>query len=429
MDRRPLTICAIGASTSTHVASRVKCFAERGHRVFLICDSRTGIEGVTELVAPEALSDHVWLLRALDAASLRLRGRPIWRLRLLSVVLNVARLIRRCRPDIVHVHYAYNLSAWLAMLAERHPLVVSVMGGDILFDEQGSPTPSGRRLTLRLLESADLITSKSDFLVGVLDRLGGFGAKTIKVMWGVDLKHFRRTDAGGLRASLGLGREERVILSPRILQRFYNVHVIVEAMPQIVAAVPEARLLITEYQADPAYRSEISQRVEALGLQEHVRFVGAVPHLDMPQHYSLAEVTVGVPPSDGMPQTVLEGMACGAPSIVSRLPRYEELVTHGESAFFVDITPQSVADGVIRLLKDAALRERIASTGRQIVATDGDFDREVDRVEGKYYELLSTSRRRGLGFIKRARIIGQMMRHLMGRDTSPLGSAGSRGDI
>ena len=144
MERRPLTICAIGSSNSTHVVSRVKCFADRGHRVFLICDSRAGIEGVTELVAPEALGDQVRFFRALDSASLWLRGRPIWRLRMLSVVLNVARLIRRCRPDIVHVHYAYNPSAWLAMLAGYHPLVVSVMGGDVLFDEQGSPTPSGR---------------------------------------------------------------------------------------------------------------------------------------------------------------------------------------------------------------------------------------------------------------------------------------------
>jgi glycosyltransferase involved in cell wall biosynthesis len=411
VERRPLTICAIGSSNSTHVVSRVKCFADRGHRVFLICDSRAGIEGVTELVAPEALGDQVRFLRALDSASLWLRGRPIWRLRMLSVVLNVVRLIRRCRPDIVHVHYAYNPSAWLAMLAEYHPLVVSVMGGDVLFDEQGSPTPSGRRLTRRLLESADLITAKSEFLIGVLDQLGGFAGKAIKVVWGVDLKHFRRVDAGGLRTTLGLEPEDRVILSPRILQRFYNVHLIAEAMPQIVEKVPRARLLITEYQADPAYRAEISRRVETLGIGKHVRFVGSVPHDEMPQYYSLAEVTVAVPPSDGLPQTLLEGMACGAPGILSRLPRYEEIVAHGESAYFVDISPDSIANGVVCMLDDASLRGRIASTGREIAAIQADFARDVDRVEMKYYELLARTRRRP-GLIRRARMIGEMVRYL-----------------
>src|SRR5689334_9514735 len=395
MERRPLRICAIGSSTSSHVVSRVKRFADRGHHVFLISDTRSGLDGVTELV-PSA--------------------RPIRGLRSLSLLLGVPKLIRECRPDVIHVHFAYSPFAWMAMVADRHPLVVSVMGGDILFDEQGSPTASGRRLTRRLLDSADLITSKSAFLIDVLDRLGGFGAKAIKVVWGVDLKHFRRVDAGGLRTTLGLEPEDRVILSPRILQRFYNVHLIAEAMPQIVEKVPRARLLITEYQADPAYRAEISRRVETLGIGKHVRFVGSVPHDEMPQYYSLAEVTVAVPPSDGLPQTLLEGMACGAPSILSRLPRYEELVTHGESALFVDISPESIAGGVIRMLEDADLRERIASAGREIVAIHADFDRDADRMEAKYYELLSKPWRRRPGYIRGAWVLGEVVRYLVTRN-------------
>jgi glycosyltransferase involved in cell wall biosynthesis len=218
-----------------------------------------------------------------------------------------------------------------------------------------------------------------------------------------------------------------VILSPRILQRFYNVHMVVEAMPRILAAIPEARLLITEYQADPTYRGEISRRVEALGLGEHVRFVGSVPHHEMPQHYSLADVTVAVPPSDGLPQTLLEGMACGAPSILSRLPRYEELVTHGESALFVDISPESIAGGVIRMLEDAELRERIAAAGREIVTTHADFDRDADRVEAKYHELLTMAERRRPGYFGRARVIGEIVRYLVTRNR-PMPSACSRAE-
>jgi glycosyltransferase involved in cell wall biosynthesis len=135
----------------------------------------------------------------------------------------------------------------------------------------------------------------------------------------------------------------------------------------------------------------------------------------MPQYYSLADVTVAVPPSDGLPQTLLEGMACGAPSILSRLARYEELITHGESAYFVDITPESIADGVIRLLWDAALRERIASIGREIVATYADFDRDVDRVEAKYYELSDAGKRRPSRSVERVRILTEVARHLASR--------------
>ncbi len=412
MERRPLTICAIGSSTSSHVVDRVKCFAERGHRVFLICDSRAGIEGVTELVPSEVLAERVPLVRALNAASSRVSGRAIIGLGSLSLVLSARGLIRRCRPDVVHVHYAYSPLAWMAAVADRHPLVVSVMGGDVLFREQGSPTFRGQWLTLQLLDCADLITSKSDFLIGVLDRLGGFGAKAEKVVWGVDLKRFHRVDADGLRAALGLARDDRVILSAKILQPFYNVHLLVEALPRIVAAIPKARLLITEYEADEAYKAAIVRRVAALGLQAHVRFVGHVPHEEMPKYYSLAEATVAVPSSDGLPQALLEGMACEVPNIVSLLPRYEELVTHGESAYFVEISAEGIADGVLRVLGDPALRERIARTGREIVAARADLDRDVERVEAKYYELLSVPPRRRGGHIRRGRVMGGIVRYL-----------------
>jgi glycosyltransferase involved in cell wall biosynthesis len=108
-------------------------------------------------------------------------------------------------------------------------------------------------------------------------------------------------------------------------------------------------------------------------------------------------------------------MACGAPSILSRLARYEELVTDGESAYFVDITPESIADGVIRMLGDAVLRERIVGIGREIVVTHADFDREVDRVEARYYELSGAVKRRPHGYVERARILSEVARHLATR--------------
>src|SRR5262249_17880339 len=139
------------------------------------------------------------------------------------LLYNCLHIIKECQPDIVHVHYAYDTWSWMAAVADRHPLVVSVMGGDVLFEEQNSPTPRGKWLTRQLLQSADLITSKSDYLITVLDKLGGFGAKAVKVVWGVDLNRFQRVDATALRIQLGLLPQHRIILSPKILLPFYNI--------------------------------------------------------------------------------------------------------------------------------------------------------------------------------------------------------------
>lgn len=392
--RRRLTLCLIGAANSTHVAARARCFAEMGHRVYLISETASlgGIEGVTELVPAldPVLAGKFWF-RLIFWGCRRLGGRSVddcWR------VITFIRLLRRCRPDIVHVHFAYSYYGWLAGLLSCRPLVVTVMGGDVLFEEQGSPTPVGKWMTLELLRKADYITSKSDYLTEVLDRLGGFGHKAERIVWGVAVTKFHRVDATELRYSLGLARDRRVILSPKILRPLYRVHLVVEAMAAVSRAIPELILLITEYLPDADYKLQISRLVERLGLTSHVMFCGQIDHSDMPQYYSLSEMVVAVPSSDGLPQTLLESMACETPNLLSKLPRYEEIVRHRESAYFVEPTAAAIAEGIVRLLEDADLRAKLARNALDIVRREGDLSEQACRVERRYRQLAETVRPR-----------------------------------
>ena len=391
---RPLTICAVGYAESVHVATRVRWFAERGHNVFIITESPSphGIEGVRELVPgiDPGLAGR-WWFRALMAGCRKLAGPAadhVWRAAVFVGAL------RRCRPDVVHVHFAYSYYGWLAGVLGCRPLVVTVMGGDVLFEEQGEPTPIGKFLTLELLRKADYITSKSHYLTAILDRLGGFGGKTERIVWGISVDRFRRVDAGELRRRLGLSPLRRVILSPKILQPLYRVHLVVEAMALVRRRCPEAVLLVTEYAPDPGYRAEIARRVDELDLGDHVVFCGRVQHADMPTYYSLAEIAVAVPSSDGLPQTLLESMACGTPNILSRLPRYEEIVQHRDSAYFVEPNPAEIAAGMLCLLEDSGLRAAIAGRARDIVRAEADLDQQAARVERRYRDLVARGRPR-----------------------------------
>lgn len=390
---RPLTIFAIGYAQSTHVRTRVACFAERGHKVYLLTETAADppIPGVTQLVPSlsKAASGRVWaLLSLLSRRVFNVNTDHVWR------ALCFLRFVRATKPDIVHVHFAHSYYAWLAALMGCRPLVVTVMGGDVLFDEQGAPSRENKWLTLQVLKAADYITSKSNYLTDALERLGGFGHKTERIFWGIPVSKLRRRAAGSLRASLGLQPEHRVILSSRILQPFYQQHLIVEAMPRVLERYPQAFLLITEYGADPAYRAQLAKQIEVLGLSKNVRFCGTVPHAQMPEYYWLSEIAVSVARSDGMPQTLIEAMACETPNVLNALPHYRELVAHEESAYFVDANPDSIADGINRLLGDQALRTKIASNALSIVQQQGDLDEQARRVERRYQELARTGRRR-----------------------------------
>jgi glycosyltransferase involved in cell wall biosynthesis len=377
---RSLTILAVGAGSSTHVARFVQWFAKRGHRMLLFSDSPnpSGIGGVEQLVPP--------LRRWITHVPRPLRGAVYHGLSALDLI----RALRTRRPDVVHVYYAYSYYAWLTGLLGCRPLVVTVMGGDVLFDEQGSPGPVGTWLTVRLLRQADYVTSQSDFLSEVVERLSGSSGKTERILWGVSPEAFGPRDGSPLRRRLGLEPDARIILSPKILQPFYRLHLVVEAMAIVRHSIPDAVLVASEYAADPAYREQISRRIDELGLGEHVRLVGQIPYEDMPSYYSLAEAAIGIPPSDSMPQALFEAMACGTPTILSRLPRYEELVRHEESAYFVDPEPEAIAAGIVRLLEDRALRATIAEGGRRIATEQANLDREAARVETRYRELAAS---------------------------------------
>ncbi len=384
MKSGPLTICAVGRADSVHVASRTRCFAELGHRVLLVSHvAAPDIPGVTQFVPSyPPRGPGGFLLRV--AARVPVLGRLVPHA---ARAVAFVRLLHRWKPDVIHVHYAYSYYGWLAAMLGSGPIAVTVMGGDVLFEEQGAPTPAGKWLTIRLLREARYITTKSNHLTAVLERFGGVAALVERIVWGIPLRVFHRSDASSLRARLGISPTARVVLSPKILQPFYRVHLIVEAMPVVLTAVPDAVLVVTEYAADPDYRERIARRAAEMGIDRHVIFCGHVSHHDMPAYYSLAEVTVAVPSSDGLPQTLLEGMACETPSILGKLPRYEELVTHGRSAWFVDAEPAAIAQGVIELMRNPALRTEIARNALAIVREQADLDAQAAQVERRLREI------------------------------------------
>jgi glycosyltransferase involved in cell wall biosynthesis len=387
---RPLTILAVGTGESTHVATRTKWFADRGHKVFLLTTAphRPELDGVVQLVVPaDRLASHTWIRRwpaPLRQAISHCLG-----------VMAFVRALRISRPDIIHIHYAEQYYGWIAGLLGSRPLVVTPMGSDVAaFEERDQPTTPREWWTLRLLQAADYITPPSNFLVDVINRLGDFQGKTERIIWGVSLEKFRRRDASNLRRALGIDPHARVVLSPKALRPFYRVHLIVEAMAVVCRRFPDAVLVMSEYAEDPAYRDRIVRRSNELGIGDNVRFGGELGDTDMPVLYSLADVSIAIPPRDGMPLALLEAMACETPTILSRLPRYEEIVRHEESTYFVEPDPEALAAGIIRLLDDPQLRVRIVEQGQRIVAEQADLDEQAAIVERRYRELTAATQPR-----------------------------------
>lgn len=371
-----MRIAVVGNGRTVHALVRAGALAKRGHAVRLVTAGPV-----------------------LDAPGIEVRTRPL-PANPLSAVLSARGFLRDLTsfaPDVLHVHYAGNKLGTMALVSGLRPLVVTVMGGDVQPEQHPGGLPAlERRNTRRLLEEADLVLAKSDALRAEIARFGRFEDKIETVRWGVDPELFRPQPeaAAGLRARLGLAPGDRVLFSPRLLRPLYNVHLLVEAMPRVLAAVPQALLALSQHRADEDYERTLRARAEALRLGDRVRFVPRIEHAEMPAWYSLSEVSVNLPFSDGLPQSLFEAMACGTASLLGRLPFYAEAVEDGRHVLLADLTADAVGAALVRLLTDHSLRRSLADAGRSRVLEVACLPREAERVEGFYERLLARPRRR-----------------------------------
>lgn len=370
-----MRIVAVGNGRTVHALVRSAALAARGHDVRLVT-----------------------LGPVLPVSGIEVRTRPLpeGAFTAVQAARGFVRDVRSFRPDLMHVHYAGSRLGTMATVCGVRPLVVTVMGGDVQPEQHlDGLAATEHRATRRILEEADLILAKSEALHAEIARFGDFAAKVRTVRWGVDPERFRpRPEEGrALRARLGLSASARVILSPRLLRPLYNIELLVDALALVVRAHPEAVLLLSGHRADDAYRARLEGKVRAHGLGAHVHFVGAIGHAEMPAYYALADVSVNLPFSDGLPTSLFEAMACETPSVLGRLAAYAEAVTEGEHVLLADFTPEAVAGAVGALLADDALRRRLGAAGRTRVLEIASLPREAERVEGFYRELLARPRR------------------------------------
>jgi len=359
-----MRVAIIGNGQSVHVVGRSAALAARGLTMRLVT-----------------------LGPVLPAPGIEVRTRPIPRgpVAAARALLGFLRDVRSFQPDLLHLHYAGGRLGSLALLSGIRPMIINVVGGDVLPEQHpGGLSRMARRTTRRLLERADALLVKSDRLLPAAADFAEIGSKAHIVRWGIDPGDFFPDPAGAeaWRRRLKVDDDALLVLSPRLLRPLYNIHLIVQAFAEVARMHSHAVLVLAEYGADEGYRREIEGLIDALGLRERVRLIGAVPHGEMRGLYSATTTVVMTPASDGLPQSLFEALACGAPLLLGRLTGYSEIVEDGRSAVFVDLDAASIAQGLGRMLGDALLRASLAREGRIAISRKASLPDDVERVVG-----------------------------------------------
>jgi glycosyltransferase involved in cell wall biosynthesis len=101
---------------------------------------------------------------------------------------------------------------------------------------------------------------------------------------------------------------------------------------------------------DGPLQERLEARVKANGLQEQVCFAGPVPHEQLADWYRAADLTVLPSRSEGVPNVLLESLACGTPFVASRVGGVAELAVNPELDLVPPEDPDALAAAIVRSL-------------------------------------------------------------------------------
>ncbi len=373
-----MRICYLANVNSIHTQGWVKYFANHGQEVHLISPMPFRGNNIENI--------KLYMLKRFNPRI------PIISL-LINLPLNVIQVrhwIREIKPDILHAHYITSYG-FLGALSEFHPLVLSAWGSDVLVAPKNSKI--NKVIVKSTLRKADLVTCDGENHAAEVKRLG-VDPKRIRVIYfGVDTQKFSpQPKKEGVREELGI-KDSPTVISLRHLRPIYDVESLVLAAPLVLKKIPQAKFIIA---GDGKQRGHLENLANSLHISDCIRFVGMIPHDELPEYLASADVYVSTSLSDGgISISTLEAMACGLPVVVTNSGDNKKWIKEEENGFVIPVRePSQLAEKIVYLLRNPDIRERFGKMNRKIVEEKQNYEKQMGKFAKLYGELIGRRKER-----------------------------------
>jgi rhamnosyl/mannosyltransferase len=207
---------------------------------------------------------------------------------------------------------------------------------------------------------------------------------------GVDTELFTPgPDDAGLRASLGIPDDAVVAVFVATLDRAHHFKRLDVALAALAALGDERLRLVVAGGGE--LLDHFRAQAAGTGLDGRVHFLGAVPHRELPGVLRAADLlllTTEPPESFGI--VLIEGMACGLPTVATEYPGVRAVVDEGETGLLVPPGDPDAVAGALRELIAAGPdgRRRLGAAGRAKAERLWSWPRLLDRMDDAYAEAI-----------------------------------------
>ncbi len=358
----PLRIAHLGTQTGWRGGEQQQTLLatglqDREHSCLMICNSK----GEMLRRAPEL---------GLEVRGIRVRGEVG-----ISSVTGTASALREFRPHVLHLHDAHAvLIGSLAAKLARVPAVVVSRRVDFRINSRWKYT-----------WAIDRIIAISEAVRTVLCDCGISDEKIAVVHSGIDLARFAalpsRQEA---RRALELTDDQLVLGSVAALTDHKGHRFLLEGWPQVLAAHPQAVLLLA---GTGELEDNLKKQAVALGARDSVRFLGYSK--DVLGLLAALDVFVLSSHLEGLCTSLMDAMAAALPVVATTAGGIPEVVEDGKTGLLVPARdPGALATAIVEMLADPARRESYGRAGRESVKRF-DCARAVEGTLAVYADVLA----------------------------------------
>jgi len=213
------------------------------------------------------------------------------------------------------------------------------------------------------------------------------GDRMLTVYNGIDLKEYNEeTDKSALKEELGIEDGDLIVGHVANFRAPKGHNFLIEAASRVCQRIPRARFLLIGHLGDGTIKKEIEGKIAGLGLKENVRILGF--RKDVNRMLQLMDIFVLSSTSEGLPLSVIEAMASSKPVVVTNVGGLPEIVVPDRTGYLVEAKDAAaLAEKIMMLLNDGALRKQMGEAGRRLVEERYSLQTMIDNYQKLYEDL------------------------------------------
>lgn len=224
----------------------------------------------------------------------------------------------------------------------------------------------------RIFTQADTIQAISNYLAD-FGKSMGFAGVPVVVPNAVDVsnfvKDFDSIELANLKYELEIKDDQKVIITTSRLVKKNGVVDIIEALKYL----PENFVFLVL--GNGPLEKSLKLKVESSKLGNRVKFLGYVPHSEMPKYLKISDFFVRPSLSEGLGNSFLEAMATSLPVIATPVGGIPDFLKDGDTGYFCEVgKPKTIADAIMKFENNLEQKNSIVENAKSMVVEKYDWN-------------------------------------------------------